>query len=235
MQNALKETRVVRLPRRDRGQPLWTSRDLIVLGWIADQYGMRRDHLAMLLARESQGATKTPGRLAATTVKDWVQRWRQAGIVESARLLVGQPGWVWLTRAGLEQVERDYRYWEPKARGLDHLHAVNQVRLWLEARSPSAQWLSERQLRHGRPFTPKQTRAEHQPDAEVTLDAQRIAIEVELTAKTPQEVQAILYGLVRAYTGIWYFCPPPTKGLMQRALAQLSEPTRRKFSVIELP
>jgi hypothetical protein len=67
------------------------------------------------------------------------------------------------------------------------------------------------------------------------LDAQRLAIEVEVTAKTPQEVLAILYGLARTYVGIWYFCPPATKGVMQRALAQLSEPMRRKFSVTELP
>jgi hypothetical protein len=50
---------------------------------------------------------------------------------------------VWVTREGLEHLELDYRLWEPQARGLDHLHAVNQVRLWVEARYPEAEWRSE--------------------------------------------------------------------------------------------
>lgn len=234
MTGSLKEARVVGAPRRDRGQPLWTPRDLAVLGWIADQYGVRRDHLAVLLGRAAQGETKTPGQLAPTTVKDWVERWRQAGVIESARLLVGQPGWVWLTRAGLAQLELDYRLWEPKAQGLAHLHAVNQARLWVEERQPAAEWQSERRLRSGRPLPAKQAQAEHQPDAEVRLGERRVAIEVERSAKTPARLPAILYGLARSYDGIWYFCSKATQAPMQRAIAQLDPAARQKFSLVPL-
>ena len=165
----------------------------------------------MLLGRNTAASTLTPGRLAPTTVKDWVQRWRQAGVLESSRLLVGQPSSVWLTRAGLSHLELDYRLWEPKACGVADLHAVNQTRLWVEAREPEAQWRSERRLRSGRAFQPA-------PDAEVELRGQRVAIEVERSAKTARHLQAILYELVRTYAGVWYFCPPATQGMMQRAI-----------------
>jgi hypothetical protein len=224
-----------RAPRWDKGQPLWTPRDLEVLAWMAEQYGVRRDHLALLLGRRAGAETQTPGRLADTTVKDWVQRWRQAGVIGSIQLLMGQPSWAWVTCLGLEHLELNYRRWEPKARGVEHLHAVNQVRLWVEARYPEAVWWSERALRSGRAFTPAHTRAEHLPDAEVELRGQRVAIEVERSPKRPRPLQAILYELARRYDAIWYFCPRATQGAMQRAVAQLNEPVRKKFSLIDLP
>lgn len=235
MQEPVYEPKRPRAPRWDKGQPLWTPRDLEVLTWIAEQYGVRRDHLAVLLAREGTVATKSPGRLAPATVKDWVERWKHAGVIGTERLLVRQPSWVWLTRAGLEHLELAYRYWEPQARSAAHLHAVNQVRLWVEGREPEAEWRSERALRSGRAFTPRQTRAEHLPDAEVELRGQRIAIEVERSSKKPMPLQAILYELARTYAGIWYFCPKATRGAMQRAVAQLSDPVRKKFALVELP
>lgn len=150
-----------RAPRRDKGQPLWTPRDLVVLAWIADQYGVRRDQLAILLARWAETETREPGRLAATTVKDWVQRWRRAGIIESTRLLMREPTWVWVTRKGLEHLELDYRYWEPKERGLAHLSAVNQARLLVEQERPTAIWRSERRLWSEQPATHTQTQLDH--------------------------------------------------------------------------
>ena len=214
---------------------MWTPRDLEVLTWIAEQYGVRRDQLAVLLAREGVVATKTPGRLAPATVKYWVERWKPAGVIGTVRLLVGQPSWVWVTRLGLEHLEVAYRYWEPQARSVAHLYAVNQVRLLVEARHPEAVWRSERALRSERAFQPAQTHAEHLPDAEVELREQRIAIEVERSPKKPRPLQAILYELARRYDGIWYFCPKAAQGAMQRAVAQLDPAVRRKFSLVPLP
>lgn len=223
-----------RAPRRDKGQPLWTPRDLEVFGWIADQYGVSRDQLAALLGRASPAATRTPGRLADTTVKDWVQRWRQAGIIGSAQVLAWQPSWIWLTRAGLEHLELNYRPWEPKARALPHLYAVNQARLWVEERKGAAEWHSERALRSGQPFVAGR-HGDHQPDAEVLLDGSRVAIEVELSVKTKARLPAILYGLARRYDSIWYFCSQVTQGELQRTLAELNPPSiRQKFSVVPL-
>ena len=236
MQERAKESVRGRAPRRDKGQPLWRPRDLGVLVWSAEQYGVRRDHLAVVLARwAGPGETKEPGRLAATTVKDWVQRWRRAGILDSARFLMSEPGWVWVTREGLERLEVGYRMWEPKERGLAHLHAVNSARLLVEQRQPEARWYAERQLRSEQPFAGHQARPDHQPDAEVQLGAQRVAIEVELSAKTPQWLRAILYELARRYDGIWYFCPPAMQEPMRQAFAPLDPTVRRKFSLVPLP
>jgi hypothetical protein len=225
----------LRVPRRDKGRPLWTPRDVLVLAWIAAQYAVRRDQLAVLLGRWAAAQTKAPGRLAATTVKDWIQRWRQAGLIESARVYVGEPGWVWVTREGLERLDLAYRTWEPKEQGLRHLYAINQVRLWVEQRQPEALWRSERQLRSEQPFVGDQEYQEHRPDAEVLLGTQTVAIEVERSAKTPQRLPTIFYELARTYDAIWYFCPTPMLEPMRRALAQLDLPTRQKFSLVELP
>jgi hypothetical protein len=224
-----------RAPRRDKGQPLWTPRDLAMLVWMADQYAVRRDHLAVLLGQRAEAQTKVPGQLADTTVKDWVHRWRRVGIIESRRVLLEAPGWVWVTREGLEHLEVAYRYWEPKERGLAHLHAINQVRLLVEQRQPAAIWRSERWLHSEQPVARQQSDLTHRPDAEVLLGPQTVAIEVERSAKAPQRLPAICYELARRYDGIWYFCPKPVLESMQRAVAQLDPAVRRKFSLVELP
>lgn len=224
-----------RRPRRDKGQMQWTKRDLEVLGWVGEQYGVRRDHLAVLLGRVATEPTKAPGRLGETTIQKLVQRWKRQDLIETATLEHGQPSWVWLTRKGLEQLDLDYRYWEPKLQSLPHLHAVNRVRLLVEQRQPEAIWCSERQLNRERPFTQRQMQVEHRPDAEVLLGPQTVAVEVERSVKTPQRLPAICYELARRYDAIWYFCPTPVLEPMSRALAQLDPSTRRKFSLVELP
>ena len=100
-------------------------------------------------------------------------------------MITGQPTCIWLTRVGLALLEVPYHVWTPKPDGLTHLLAINQARLWVERRKPDALWRSERQLRSERPLTRSATPLEHRPDAEVHLGVQTVAIEVELSAKTP--------------------------------------------------
>ena len=113
--------------------------------------------------------------------------------------------------------------------------AINQVRLWLEQEWPDARWRSERQLRSERPLTRRATLLEHRPDAEVQFGVQTVAIEVELSAKTPQRLPAVLYEPAGRYESIWYFCSQATEASMRRALAQLEAAVQRKFSVVSLP
>lgn len=134
-----------------------------MLGWIGEQYGVWRDHLALLLGRAATEPTQAPGRLGETTMQKLVQRWKRQGLIETATLEHGQPSWVWLIRKGLEQLELDYRYEEPKLQSLPHLYAVNQVRLWVAERLPEALWCSERHLNSERPFTHRQAQAEVLP------------------------------------------------------------------------
>ena len=70
--------------------------------------------------------------------------------------------------------------------------AINQARLWVERRKPDARWRSERQRRCERPLTRRATLLEHRPDAEGQFGVQTVAMEVELSAKTPQRVLAML-------------------------------------------
>ncbi|HEV8651193.1 MAG TPA: hypothetical protein VG276_17830 [Actinomycetes bacterium] len=122
--------------RSPRGRP-WdlgpevTERDLLALAWIAEQYTVRTDVLAVLLGRLSPASPRRPGRLGGRTVRQRVERWEQAGWVERRRLL-GQ-SWVLLTRAGLRLAEVHFDPWEPAAARLAHHHAAALVRL---AREP---------------------------------------------------------------------------------------------------
>lgn len=227
--------RAARKPRQDKGQMRWTPRDLEVVRWIGEQYAVRLDQLAIKLARLTPVPTQGAGSLRDDTVYKLVTRWKQAGVVERVVLLSHTPAWVWLSREGLEQMGLPYRVWRPKVQGLAHLYAVNQVRLWVEGRYPMATWCPERQLNSERGFTRKQARQPHRPDAEVEIGGKRVAIEVELSDKVPGRLAAILYELARTYDGVWYFCPPATLGLMQRAVAQLDATVRPKFSLGPIP
>ncbi len=230
-----KEAVGARKARQDKGRMRWTERDQGALPWIGEQYAIRMDQLQGLLGRWTTEPTQVPGKLGIETVRKLVQRWKQAGLVGSAVLVRNQPGWVWLTRRGLEQVELEYHFWEPKTSGLPHLYAINCARMWVEQREPEARWRSERQLHHEREFTRKQVREVHRPDAEVELRGQRVAIEVELSDKVSGRLTAILYELARTYAGIWYFCAPATQALMQRAIAELNpSAVRQKFSIVPL-
>lgn len=221
--------------RQDKGRMRWTERDFVALRWIGEQYAVRLDHLQRILGRQASQGTHEPGILGIETTRKLVQRWRAAGLVEHAVLERAQPGWVWLTRRGLEHLELAYQGWEPRMQGLRHLYALNHARLWVETHQAGAIWRGERQLRHEQGYVRRATIAEHRPDAEVEIGVQRVAIEVELSDKVSGRLAAILYGLARSYAGIWYFCPPTTQGVLERAIAELNPPAiRQKFSIVPL-
>jgi len=135
--------------RSPRGRP-WdlgpevTERDLLALAWIAEQYTVRTDVLAVLLGRLSPASPRRPGRLGGRTVRQRVERWEQAGWVERRRLL-GQT-WVLLTRAGLRLAEVHFDPWEPAAARLAHHHAAALVRLAREPVPGRGGWVCERAL-----------------------------------------------------------------------------------------
>ena len=131
--------------RQDKRQMRWTECDLAVLRWIGEQYAIRMDQLQGRLGQLTSEPTQEPDVLGIETTRKLVQRWMGAGLVEHAVLERNQPGWVWLTRRGLEQVGLAYQTWFPKTQGLPHLFALNQVRALVEQREPVATWRSERQ------------------------------------------------------------------------------------------
>lgn len=177
-----------------------TPRDAQALRWVGEQYTCRLDQLSLVLGRIG-------GRepLSASATRAVVGRWVGLSLAGRARLLVGEPEWVWLTTKGLRQVELAFGPWEPKAWTARHMGAVNDVRLFVEPRRPGARWRPERELRATRPDG-RQAEAAPIPDAEL-LDAggNVIAIEVELSPKSTTARRRAMQALVARYEAVWYF------------------------------
>jgi hypothetical protein len=172
--------------------------------------------------------------LSLRTVDDIVLRWKKAGFVEAKRFMLREPYWVWPKHKGIAFVEQPYRYYEPNITTLRHMYAVNQVRLFVEARKASQGqsivWRSERAIRR------EAGRAEdiHFVDAEVTIDGDVVAIEVELTQKKSGRVAAVLDKLAERYDTIWYFTDKKTTPSVSKAIASLSDDVSGKFRIYSL-
>jgi len=189
-------------------------RDLDVLAWLGEQYGARTDQLETLLD------------CGPRTVQRVIARLRDAGMVTTRRLLVGEPAWVIPTSSGLRAAGQHFAVWQPRIGLLAHVAAVNDVRLHVRARSPQSEWVPERLLARERGA------GEHLPDGVVITDGRRVAIEVELTIKSQRRVTAILDELAGRFDAVLYFCAPGP----QRQLTQLAATGRWPvLGVRELP
>jgi hypothetical protein len=98
---------------------LLRRRDLEVLGWVAEQYGARVDHLEVLLGAGPRTVQRTVARLHA------------AGLVRTERVLVGEPAWVLPTGAGMAACSSGFGVWRPRLGSLAHVAA----RAYARARS----------------------------------------------------------------------------------------------------
>jgi hypothetical protein len=165
-------------------------RDLEVLAWLGEQYGARVDQLQILLGCGPRTVQRVLARLHAN------------GLVETRRLLVGEPAWVLPTSAGLRACGSSFGVWQPRIGLLCHVAAVNEVRLHIQGRSPESEWTAERLLARDR------RAGEHLPDAVVLTEGRRVAIEVELTVKSQRRITAILDELTHRFDAIVYFCSP---------------------------
>jgi hypothetical protein len=207
------ERRVRPAPRSSPGVRLH-PRDLMLLGWLGEQYAATTDQLEVLLGCGPRSVQRVLARL------------RDAGLVSTHRVLVGQPAWVTSTRAGLRACGSQYKVWEPKLGVLLHTAAVNDVRLHIQARSPEAEWVSERALARDR------RAGEHLPDGVVITEGRRVGVEVELTVKSERRLRAILDELTGRFDMVLYYCPPATF----RQLSGLKESGRwPTLGVRELP
>lgn len=223
---------VPRRRRKDAGQPQITARDLAVLPWVADQYAVRLDQLQWLLDRCADPAAERPEKAGLDGARKVLARWEALGLAESRKVYSDQPRWLWLTGKGLAPLERGYRYKAPAPSRFDHYFAVNQVRLYLEGpRFPRAvQWRPEREIK---PWGASD-RNPHYADAEVETQGRTVAIEVERTSKKPADLLAILQVLAAGYERVWYFVLPTPRPGLERALARLPEPARKKFDLFPL-
>jgi hypothetical protein len=199
---------------RRGGHETLRRRDIDTLVWLGEQYGARVDQLEILLDCGPRTVQRVIGRL------------RDAGLVTTRRLLVGEPTWAIPTSSGLRAAGHAFGAWQPRIGLLAHVTAVNDVRLHVQARSPKSEWVCERLLARERESR------EHLADALVLLDGQRVAIEVELTVKSRRRVTAILDELSTRFDTVLYFCAPGP----HRLLSELAESARwPTLGVRELP
>jgi len=232
-------------PRSDKGLIRWSPRDESCLTWIADQYAARLDQIQQLLSRDPGGQLKDERKgLAATTVMDQVNRWTRAGWIEYERVLVNQPGWAWITKQGLQALDLDgcYRARPPSHTRFAHIFAVNQLRLDVE-RFPEYSWKSERQYRAELSIAKGESSGPI-PDAVVTSEKiGDIAIEVELTAKKPDDLYKKLHALASHYKDrrhvfptIWFYVPDEKiQQAVLRAHADLIDDYQKRIDVALFP
>jgi hypothetical protein len=194
MYSILNEERPARrAPRRDRGSHQVTERDRELLGFIAEQYAVTLEQLAVLIGRSYR------------TARGLRDRWCAAGWTKSARLSVDLPPFVWLTSKGSSIAGSRFRTWQPNHGLVHHIEAVTNVRLLVEHQLRLGQWRCERSLAKG--FASRSEWRAHLPDG-VLLTPERTAVEVELTRKSRKRLEQIVLDVGIAYDQVWYFAPP---------------------------
>lgn len=208
-----------RKQRSDKGLVMATKRDLYCIAWIAEQYAARTDQIRKLLSRfpDKEKPFKN-GVMAETTLKDQLNRWRRAGWIESRRTLADEPAYAWVTKKGLALVGLDdiYRAAEPASTRLNHIYAVNQVRMWMDYKFG---WKSERRYRSEKTAQLKKgSKLGPIPDGLAITKDGIAAVEVEISSKKPADVFAKLVRLVREYEyqgldfkpsfyNVWFYVP----------------------------
>lgn len=205
--------------RIDKDHIQATSRDLQVMGYMAHMEAVRRDHLRVVFSMMPGGKMKGQ-YIADSTLKDQIERYRQAGWIVYQRFL-NEPGWAVPTRRGLRLVGLDgfYAAHAPAESRYHHLWAVSEIRmLWYttdDKEQLAGTWVSERQLKAemaeavkkkkrlvdedgGYSPAPIQILRGAIPDGVVVGEGWVDAVEVELTSKGPDETRAKLERLCRA-------------------------------------
>jgi hypothetical protein len=227
------------------------------LAWIAEQYAVRADTLALLLGRLSPEQPPTvhrwqyaPGQwtelpaLSEATVRYHLRRWLRAGWVRPQRAL-GRT-WIVPIRAGLDLAGSSYRPWSLVPSQLQHLHAVALVRLAIEAANPQAEWISERELAR---FRGQQRATWWLPDGALPggddppMGGPRPlhTIEVELTPKHLAKLQQVFEDRYPGEVQTTYFTPPAHQDGLRRRLDVLEQATRARnepwsrVTVVPLP
>ncbi len=234
-----------RKTRSDKGEVQATERDIYCLTWLADQYAARFDQIQRLLSRVPDPKKPYQGEmLAETTTKDLIDRWRRAGWIEYRRVLANDRGFAWVTRRGLQLVGLDglYTAKEPAAVRLNHIYAINHIRLWMDL--AGYQWTSEREY----VATLKKKKNEKTgpiPDAVVvSKEGKKAALEIELTAKKPATLFVKIARLVREIqldveTGnyapifplVWFYVPDKKiEKLVEGAIDDLRDDERERVS-----
>jgi hypothetical protein len=220
------------VPRRSRAQgrarrwdagPVPTARDLAALRFVGEQYAVRVDVAAVLLARLSAAGPPTAGQLSRRQLREQLGRWERAGWAERRRLL-GHT-WVTPTRAGLRLAGLELDPWTPALDRLAHHHAVAVVRLYREPVPGQGGWVCERALwrRRGRASWHLADAALPVPIPEAWqqqgINEAWELIEVELTQKARPRTVAALKTRPPHTAAVTYYVPAALHAALAAQLA----------------
>ena len=204
--------------RSDYGSVILTARDLALLRWIGEQYAIRFDHLQVLATRYSADLPNEV--LGYHGVYGLSSRWVKLGLVERKKIFVGHPMWLWLTKKGLETAGLEHPYKVPAISRFAHVHAVNGVRLHVEAKvGDSARWICEREANALR----KEAGQTHLIDGLVEYpdEDEIVGVEVELTQKRQTRLDSILKELRANYKSVWYFASDEAYSAVESAIKRV--------------
>ena len=235
-----------RARRWDAGSAAVTERDVTALGFIGEQYGVRTDALAVLLARLSPAPARLspeadagrPARLSDRRVRGWVERMETAGYLTRRRVL-GHT-WTTPTAAGMALAGLTFERWKfggardgEEGWGLEHVHAITGVRFHLQPDPANGAWISERAIRRKWEGTGARVR---RADGALQLSDGRVAgIEVELHRKKADRYDGIVRDVDPDFDEVWWFTPAGDVSWLTDVLGQLPTQLRPVHRVRALP
>ena len=206
--------------RADAGQVRITKRDVAVMTFMAEQYGLRKDQLGRLL------------EVSDRTTRALMDRWVRAGLIQRRTIFAGEHAWLWPTRDGLELAAETFPVWEPRPGILEHVFQVTEVRFKVAAKHPDSTWVSERRLRAEAGGA---NRPEHMPDGLVLKGGRQIAVEVQLAQKARDRAKDTLGYLTDTYDGAWLFARVGgPMAALERALEELPPDRAKRVRLLPL-
>ena len=200
-----------------------TERDRALLLWMGEQFAIRFDHIRQLAALHAKPRPDYDAApISYKSAHNLTSRWLKAGLVERRKVFSEQPMWVWLTPEGCRVVGLDLDHRSPAISRLNHIHAVNCVRLHVEKKlQDRARWVCEREANVLRKLQ-ADNREFHLVDGEVEFeDGHVAAVEVELTQKSYSRLDSILKALRDDYDTVWYFAAPQCYNAVQAAIKKV--------------
>jgi hypothetical protein len=206
-----------------------TPRDLALLRFVGEQYGVPLSVFGELVARYSPGVVRPESQ--ATLARRHALRLEQLGFA-GRRTMLGHR-WVFLTREGMREAGLPFQPGEIPLWKLEHTATVARLRLHLEAEHRDWRWESERWIR-------RRYRQEHLrgriPDGllEVTPD-HRIAIEVELTRKGVHRYPELFEALESWHETWWYVRDEREAAWLEERMREAVRPIKPWHRVFVLP
>jgi len=213
-----------------------SKRNKKAMQFTCESYGVREDVYEILLYQYRYlidekfltTETKEQGKVSRFAVRKQRLKWEKQGLIRRA-YLYSPVAWVWSSQDALDLFGYPFKERKPSIDRLNHYHAENLVRLYLEHKNRVEGhpiiWKSERQIRKEQP------KDSHAADGvAISHDGREVAIEVELSQKNTADIDNILEQLAYRYEHIVYFSHPRVYNFVNQRLKRLNPVDKAKFT-----